>query len=379
MVAARTIVVAYILAGVGHKRAAEAIAAALQARGQTMVHVVDVLDYLPAWLRWLIPRLYLICVHYLPWLWAISFYLTDRPWIERVTGEFRRWSNRRLAHRFLQWLQQVQPEVLICTHFLPSEIVGPWKIRQLPHLRVWNVVTDYRPHAWWIAPGVDHYFVGLHETQAALEQRGVPAARITVSGIPVSDVFYRAGDRAALRRQYDVHPTRFTLLITSGGFGVGPMERLITTLERSASGLHAVLQLVIVAGSNPRLEGRLKERAARSPFPISVVGFTSAMHELMAMADVIVTKPGGLTVTEALAVGRPLILFSPIWGQETGNAEVLLRRGAAQLLRRPDDLGDIIERWVREPQVFRAVCARSLSVLPHDAATTMISEALHAH
>src|SRR3990167_3916494 len=191
----RPIVIAYLLAGIGHKRAAEALAEAFRAHGHPAVHLVDVLDDMPAWFRWLYPRLYLVCVHHLPSLWAISFYVTDLPWAERLTGAFRRWSNRRLARRFLRRLQQLQPAVLISTHFMPPEIVGAWKAQHLSGLQAWTVVTDYRPHAWWIAPGTDRYFVGLEETRAALASCGVPDARVTITGIPVDAQFHQPLDQ----------------------------------------------------------------------------------------------------------------------------------------------------------------------------------------
>ena len=354
----RPVVIAYILAGIGHKRAAEALGGALRARGHRAVHVVDMLDYMPAWLRWLYPRLYIFCVNRVPWLWAILFTTTDWPWVEWLGGPCRRWGNACLGHRFLRWLEEIQPSHLVCAHFLPPEVVGAWQSRHLPSLHVWAMVTDYRPHRWWVNAVVERYFVGLEETQAALEQIGVPADRITVSGIPVDYVFHAPQDVTVLRNAHQLAPDRLTLLITSGGYGVGPVVRLCRSLTVLSREAQARLQIVVVAGNNSALQRELLAWARGMHALVRVLGFTREMHELMAAADVVVTKPGGLTVTEAMVVGRPLLLFAPIWGQESGNAEILVRHGVARLLAQPDDCGPVIARWLESPEELAAMRAQ---------------------
>ena len=369
----RRIIIAYITAGIGHRRAAEALAEAARAQGHE-VQLVDVLDDMPAWFRWLCPRLYIVCVHFFPWLWAVSFYVTDLAWVERLTGPFRRWINRRLAQRFLRRIEQLRPSVLINTHFLPPEVVAPWKRAHVPELLVWNVVTDYRPHAWWIVPGVDRYFTGLDETRDALVARGVPPALISVTGIPVTDQFYRVGDAAALRAKHALAPDRLTLLATGGGYGIGPMEQLCRSVLAMPQEAQSRAQLVIIAGDNPSLQARLTRWSRHATMPVRVLGFTREMHELMAVADIVITKPGGLTVTETLVVGRPLILFAPIWGQETGNAELLERHGVARLLRRPDDCGALLEQWLRDPSILRGMRQRIETMRRAPATAAILSE-----
>ena len=369
----RRIVIAYITAGIGHRRAAEALAQAARADGHD-VHLVDVLDYMPAWFRWLCPRLYIFCVHFFPSVWAVSFYATDRSWVERLTGPFRRWGNRRMARRFLRWLTQLQPAVLINAHFLPPEVVAPWKKNHMPALQVWNVVTDYRPHAWWMVPGVDRYFAGLEETRDALIARGIPPQQIRVSGIPVDGQFYQPGEVEACRAKHVAAQDRLALLVTSGGYGVGPVERLCRSVLAMSPEAQARAQLIIVAGDNPALARRLARRSRDAGMPVRVLGFTREMHELMAAADVVITKPGGMTVTEALVVGRPLILFAPIWGQESGNAELLVRHGVAQLLRSPADCGPLIEQWLKDPAALAAMRARIAAMRREPATAQILSE-----
>lgn len=353
-----TVVIAYCLAGIGHRRAAEALAQALRAHGRAVVHLVDILDYMPAWFRALYPRLYLFCVHRLPWVWAALFTVTNLTVVERLKGPGRRWMNRCLGRRFMTWLTTVRPDVLVNTHFLPPDIVSPRRRRALPGLQVWSLVTDYWPHVWWKAPGVDRYFAGLEETQTELIARGVDPRRITVSGLPVDRQFSIVRDRAPLITTYQLEAQRLTLLVTSGGYGIGPVERLCRSLIDGARAAQDRVQLVIVAGENRPLKARLEALAHAAPCPVRVLGFTREMPELMTVADVVLTKPGGMTVTEALVAGRPLVLFAPIWGQETGNARLLVHHGLARLLRRPEDAGPLIAQWLQHPEELAAMRER---------------------
>ena len=365
------VVIAYVLAGIGHKRAAEALGGALRARGHRAVHVVDILEYMPAWFRWFYPRGYLLCVHRLPWLWAILFSTTDHPWVERLARPGRRWSNRLLARPFLRWLTELKPAVLVCTHFLPPEVVGSWKTRHLPSLQLWSLVTDYRPHLWWVSEGVDRYFVGLEETRVALQHLGVSQDRITVSGIPVDGLFYAPADQAAQRRAHELLPDRLTLLVTSGGYGIGPVLRLCRSLGSIPDAAQGRLQVVVVAGDNPVLQQQLLAWSRTTKALVRVLGFTRRMHELMVAADVIVTKPGGLTVTEAMVLLRPLLLFAPIWGQESGNAEILVHHGVARLLQRPEDCGPLIARWLDHPEELSGMRAK-LDAMRRQPATDIV-------
>jgi processive 1,2-diacylglycerol beta-glucosyltransferase len=374
-VARRRVLVVYALAGIGHKRAAEALGVAMRQRGNITCHIVDVLEYMPGWFRWLYPRLYHLCITRLPWVWWLIYAVTSIAWVEWWQGSARRGLNYLLAQRFVAWVVAQRPDAVISTHFLPAEILSVAKGRHRFTAQLWSVVTDYALHRFWWTPNTDRYFVGMDETRAALEALGVLGKPITLSGIPVDPVFGTVKNRAHLLRRYQLQSDRLTLLIVSGGAGIGPIERIVDALHDAPPGVHAQLQVIAVAGSNTQLQRRLQARVAQSAFPFHVVGFTRRMHQWMAMADAVATKPGGLSVTEALTVGRPLVLFAPIPGQEAGNARLLVRHGVACRLYQPADIVPLLQRWIRQPHLFREVHNLSHVAMKKHAART-IAEAL---
>ena len=212
-------------------------------------------------------------------------------------------------------------------HALPAGriAVAPESERAtLPPL--WVQVTDFDVHALWVHPHVDRYCVANEEVAFRLADRGVPRERITVTGIPVMPQFSAPLDRADLRgRARHSTPEKFTVLMMAGGAGVGGLDKLAERVLR----LPDTLQLVALAGRNAELLQRLQALAKQHPGKLFPLGFTTTVERVMTAADLVVTKPGGLSVSECLAKQRPMLLVSPIPGQEERNADYLLESGAA--------------------------------------------------
>jgi processive 1,2-diacylglycerol beta-glucosyltransferase len=368
------VVVVYALAGIGHQRAAEALAEVLRTRGDIETTLIDVLDYMPGWFRWLYPRCYMVSVTRLPWLWAIVYTISDWAIVDWITGGLRRWGNYLLGRRFVAYLVAQQPHTIIATHFLSPEIAGIAKRRGLITSQLWTVMTDYCPHRFWVCPHTERYFVGLRESKELLEGLGVLPAMVIPSGIPVGMVFEQPVDRVEICAQYELDPQRMTLLIMSGGAGMGPVAKIVRALLRVPPEVQERIQLIVVAGTNHALQEQLIRLTHESLLPVRVLGFTDQMRQLMAVADIVITKPGGLTVTEALVAHTPLVLFSPIWGQETGNARVLVMMGVARRLDDPRLIRELVERWMHQPQLFREVQGLCRSAVAQQAARSIAQE-----
>jgi processive 1,2-diacylglycerol beta-glucosyltransferase len=226
-------------------------------------------------------------------------------------------------------LREYRPEILICTHFLPSEIISLLKARERLAYRQAIVVTDFDAHAMWLCNHYEHYFVALDETRVYLTVLGIPAEKVSVTGIPIDPVFAQAKDKRAMRDKHGLKQDRATILVSAGGFGVGPIDTLIRSLLQ----LRNKAQVIAICGRNQELKGRLDQIAARlapdNPVALKVVGYTMEMDELMAASDLVLGKPGGLTTSEALAKGLVFVVVNPIPGQEERNADHLLEAGAA--------------------------------------------------
>jgi processive 1,2-diacylglycerol beta-glucosyltransferase len=193
-------------------------------------------------------------------------------------------------------------------------------------------VTDFEAHALWMEAGVDLYCVAQPETKAGLVARGVPEDRVIATGIPIAAKFQKPIDASAVRRQMGWRDDLPVLLVLSGGFGMGPVREILDHLDQAAS----TFQVVVVCGKNEELRCGL---AIRNPkHPTHVLGFVTNMHELMAVSELVLTKPGGLTSSESLAMGKPLFILNPIPGQEAANSDFLLEHGAAVKANRLEEL-----------------------------------------
>jgi processive 1,2-diacylglycerol beta-glucosyltransferase len=231
----------------------------------------------------------------------------------------------------IRLLKRIQPDLCVATHFLPAEIIA-WLIAKRK-LRAHNaiVVTDYDVHAMWLCQTVDRYYVAMDEAREYLARIGVPREKLLVTGIPIDPLFAAPASRSDARKQLGLDATANVILISAGGYGIGPIEQLVKDLLAPGR----PWQIVAIAGKSEKTRKRLEliaREAGKIPSGaprLSAVGFTSEMDKYMAAADVMVGKAGGLTTSEALARALPMVLIEPIPGQEERNADHLLEAGAA--------------------------------------------------
>jgi len=337
------ILVLHATAGAGHTRAAQAIGAALTAKNEPH-RLVDILDCTPPLFRRMYVKAYIDMVQKAPELWG---YLYDKS--DVVTPAHSKRARTRLAfdklnsRAFRALLEETTPRAIVCTHFLPLELLSDLKGRGKYHVPVHAVVTDVSPHAFWVYPHIEHYHVATSTAARELMRKGYPADRISVTGIPVDPIFAHTTAPAKARERLGL-PEKPTVLLLSGGFGVGPIARMLESFRDC----RADISLVLVAGKNAELQKECTQIATTLPVPVRVNGFVNNMHEWMDAADLIVTKPGGLTTTEILAKGKPMALVSPIPGQEQRNCEFLLGAGAAVRLYDVPDAAYYLAAWLTD-------------------------------
>lgn len=371
----RRILILSASAGAGHLRAAEALEKALRRLdGVAEILNVDVLRYTNALFRNLYSKAYFDLVDKAPdvlgWLYAHF----DKPWKdERVRLAFERLN----LGPFIKLIKGYRPHVAVSTHFLPSEIISWLKGSRQIALPQAVVVTDFDVHAMWLCRHVERYFVPREETAVHLASMGVPQGKIVVSGIPIDPVFAELKERTAMRRKHDLAGDAPVLLMAGGGFGIGPVERLLECLTR----IRHPVRIVAIAGRNAPLRRRFSRIAANAgrqglPASVRVLGFTTEMDELMAAADLFVGKPGGLTSSEALARGLPLVIVNPIPGQEERNSDFLLEEGAAIKGNNLPALPWKIERLLDDPAALDRMRAHARRLARPDAALAVARAAL---
>jgi processive 1,2-diacylglycerol beta-glucosyltransferase len=314
-------------AGAGHLRAAEAVEKAIRLRGLAdEVQHLDVLKYTNQVFRHLYSKAYIELVNKAPEVLGWLYDYLDHP---EKDDPIRSAFDRLNANPFIRFLRRYQPDVAVCTHFLPSGIISSLKAEDKLQIVNSVVVTDFDVHAMWLCRHLEQYFVALPETKVHLEALGVPESLITISGIPVDPVFSTHKGKWAMRSKHGLDRDRFTILVSAGGFGVGPVGHLMQALAQ----LTHPARVVVVCGRNEALKADLtaatQKLAAQSPVSFTILGFTKEMDELMSAADLFVGKPGGLTTSECLAKGLPMVVINPIPGQEERNSDHLLEEGVA--------------------------------------------------
>lgn len=283
-----------------------------------------------------------------------------------------------MAKRFVRRVLAERPDVVLATHFFSADVLAAARRAGSLPCRLIVVITDLFPHRLWLVPEADAVVVGSPETDTLCRSRGIAPDRLHQLGIPIAEGFRRLEDRAGLRQSLGLDPSRRTLLVASGGKGFGPVERLVHQVRRLETIRPNALQMLVVCGDNPPLVRRIQRACRGSRMPVQVFGFVETMHELMQASDVLVTKAGGLTVMEALAVGLPMVLCGTIPGQERFNADYVVRHGAGVAAHRPDDAAGRVLHLLDHPGQLAAMRAQAISLGRPQAAADIVEKLIRS-
>ncbi len=361
-------------AGAGHIRAAQAVERAIiEMKVARAVRHVDTLDYTNKLFRRLYSKAYIDLVNNAPEVLGWLYDQLDKPW----KNERRRLALDKLNTRpFVKLLKEYQPEIVVCTHFLPAEIISWLRAKERLHCRQVIVVTDFDVHAMWLCHHYEHYFVALDETREHMIRLGIPPDKLTVSGIPIDPVFAAPKDKQEMRRKHNLKPDRTTILVSAGGFGVGSLEHLMSSLLE----LKHPAQIISICGRNQEMKRKLDALAASVPegshITVKALGYTTEMDELMAASDIVLGKPGGLTTSEALARGLVFVIVNPIPGQEERNSDHLLEQGVAIRCNNLPVLAYKVDKLLDDTARFSAMQARARSLARPRAAYEVVARML---
>ena len=364
--------------GAGHVRAAEALEKAFNKITRDVglsseVRHVDTLKFTNRVFRHLYSKAYIDAVTRLPDLTGWVYDKLDKPW----KNERRRLALDKLNTRpFVKLLREYQPDMIVCTHFLPAEIVSWLKAKERITSRQAIIVTDFDVHAMWLCHHYEQYFVAIDEARAYLDALSIPRDKITVSGIPIDPVFALHKDKHKMRIKHGLAPDRITILLSAGGFGVGPMEHLITALLP----LRHRAQLVAICGRNEDLKDRVSQLASRikpdATVTVKPFGYTREMDELMSASDLMVGKPGGLTTSEALSKGLVSVIANPIPGQEERNSDHLLEAGVAIRCNNLPTLAYKLDQLLADPERFATMQSKATAISRPHAARDIVQKLL---
>ena len=376
----KTILLLSVSAGAGHARAAEAIRAYAElAEPDCRVIHLDVMDYVTSGFRKIYTDFYMRLVNRAPTLWGYLYNYTNdaRPdsSMEKLRRSLERWN----AKALLREIADLHPDAIICTHFLPAEMLARLIARRELNCPVWVQVTDFDLHRMWVHAGITGYFAANQEVAFRMRAHGIPADAIHVTGIPIMPAFAQTLSRTVCAQEFNLDPSRLTIILMGGGAGLGNLDELAARLlDRSINIMNtdSQFQLVVLAGKNIKTLQALQELAQHHPERLFPFGFTSQVERLMACADLVITKPGGLTTSECLAMGLPMIVNAPIPGQEERNADFVMEQGVALKAIDPLALAYRVQTLVAQPDKLSNMAARAKSLGKPNAAKAVFEHVI---
>lgn len=315
-----------VSAGAGHMRAAEALRSCASAANLELEAIhLDVMRFVTPCMRKLYTDFYIFLVRRAPALWGYLYRVTNDAKPDGRAHKLRQWAQRINSKPLLREIAQCKPDFIICTHFLPAEIMSQLIATGALRCPVWVQVTDFDLHRMWVHEHLAGYFAPNEEVAFRMREQGIAASAIHVTGIPIMQAFSQRLDRHVCARELGIDPSVMTLLLTGGGAGLGNLNAIAEHLLAGPGNF----QIIAVAGKNTAALAALRELAKRYPGRLAPQGYTEQIERLMACCDLVVTKPGGLTSVESLAMGLPMVVTAPIPGQEEHNANFLLEQGVA--------------------------------------------------
>jgi processive 1,2-diacylglycerol beta-glucosyltransferase len=313
------VLIVYASAGAGHRRAAEAIYENLDDSLRQHTRLVDILDFTPPLFKFIYARGYRFLFSHLAFIWSFFYWLTSLKFLFPLFNSLEGLINLCCAHRFSRFIANESPAVILSTHFMPNEILSRLKRNGLISSYIISVITDYAIHPFWISTGVDRYIVALDFLKPVLVKKGVNENKIDAFGIPVAKYFYDLKPREQAAKEIGVNANKFSVLLVTGEIGFNILGQITEDLKRD-------VQTFVICGRNKRMFEKLKRLNSENIFAFSLV---QNMYDFLACSDIIITKAGGLTISESLVANVPMCFICKISGQEEENIKVFTKLGCA--------------------------------------------------
>lgn len=350
--------------GSGHNMAGGVIEKFLNATPGVYADIVDVLELSNDAYQYLYGKTYFKLVDAVPWLVGWGYDSNDPPFkLKKPVEMFDRLNTMGTVKR----IKGFNPDVVVCTHFLPARLAALLQARAVIDAPIFVATTDYDFQGLWLNPPFSQIFVARAETKAYMEAIGVPADRLTASGIPVRPLFGEPVDANAVRERYDLDASKPLLLLSAGAAGGSYTTAVVKQTLRMTSRFQAV----VICGHNAELKSEVETLVAGREDDYRVLGYSTDMPDLMRIASLFVGKPGGLSSSECMAAGLPMVLIKPIPGQEERNSDYLLESGAAVKCNYENTIGYKIDEVLAEPGRLERMAVNARRIGHADAAETV--------
>jgi processive 1,2-diacylglycerol beta-glucosyltransferase len=360
--------------GAGHIRAAEALHSNARLTGLPIrTEHYNVLDFTSRLFKRFYSESYIQMVNRAPELWGYLYQQSERKPYEKK-GLIKRFDKLNYK-RYLRTLLELRPDAIICTHFLPYISISSELRKNGITAPVFAATTDFDVHQLWIDSIVERYYVFHKESAWQLQSKHISANKIKVTGIPIMPEFKFKDNFKTMRRKLGLNLNHFTLLVLSGGFGIGRVREIVEQAVLTLSTFpNRKFNLLIVCGKNNSARDEVQAMCFPKNIDPHIFGFVTNVHELMDASDVLISKAGGLTSSEAMAKSLPMLIIDPIPGQESRNTDLIVEHGAGWKAINLANLSYKLRNILETPALLTKAQTATRHLAKPNAATTILTD-----
>jgi len=330
----------------GHVRAAEALLASLKITHPNIeARHIDLMDYLSPIAKYFYFKSYGFMAKKAPWLWGAIYRATQTP---KGAGRFNQLTklNKIIgSKKFLKFVANYRPDYILCTHFTPADLLANFSGKYNITNKIGQVITDYATHPLHFSSAQEDYFVATETMKKQMIDLGADTELVTVSGIPIDPIFYENKSVTNLKNAYRLDNNKKTLLFLAGGCGFAKIDQLIQYLFQQKSPFN----IIAIAGKNQQLYQALQKLTPPPETNFQTIAWTDTIDEYIRMADIVITKSGGITISECLYLQKPMIIIDPVPGVEEYNLKFLEDNGYGVGRKTVDDWPKIVDRLIAQP------------------------------
>lgn len=354
------ILIFYASYGGGHLSAARSIKQCIEQKHKGHeIEMVDCMKYINTGIEKMTTNAYKVMAKEVPWAWGQIYKLSDKGPIYHISN----FNNKVMSIKLNNLFKEFQPDIVISTHPFSTQMTAWLKQMKKTSCKLASVMTDFMPQNQWLVGHkyIDCIFVSNKEMKSKIVEKGIDEEKIYVTGIPLSNRFLENFNREEIKKSFNLDLFKKTILFFGGGeFGLGK-DKTVKILNSFLDNIGKKYQMVVISGKNEKIHERFSKlvKDKNQEENVLVLGYTNQVPELMSISDLVVTKPGGLTITESLASGLPIVAINPIPGQEEENAEFLEKAGVAKWLRKYDEPDDQIAVLLSDPDRLSAMKLKS--------------------
>jgi len=296
--------------------------------------------------------IYMGVIKHFPNLWGKAY---DRKKVVSALEPLRNLMHIFAFERLNELIKKHKPDCFVATQAFPCGLIADFKKKNNLDIPLIGIVTDYHPHRFWVHPSVDRYVVACQEAERVLLKQGVAKEKIKILGIPISVKFMIPYPKKKISDKFGFASDLDTVLVMGGGLGIGPIKVIVKKLDA----LKYNFQMIVVCGRNEKLYKGLIKRKDKFKKPIFIFSYIENIHQIMDFSDLIITKGGGITISESLAKGLCIIINNPIPGQEERNVSYLRKKEAIVEVDKVEDVAKVTVRLLTNKKELHALKERA--------------------